>query len=337
MPSVHHENRRRRQAPAPMLATLGDPPVDEGWSVEWKFDGQRGLIVADQHGDVAVYSRNGALITRCFPDVAASVARSLNGRAAVLDGEIVVVDADGRPDFGRLQQRWPQNRRPSTDLLRTAPALFYAFDVLAVDGIDTTGEPYTRRRELLEDDIALGSRLRVVPRFDTRELRVVDALAVAAEHRMEGVVSKRLESVYRPGRSTAWLKTCCRVRSEFLIGGWLPGGANRKEIGALIVGAYDDFGRLAYCGTVGAGLSAAHRRVLHKRLSPLASAVSPFATAVPPDVARFANWVRAEAAGDVEYRELRGMLRHPSWKGLRADLDDVTAVRMPADARARSA
>lgn len=287
--------------------------------------------MADERGDVAIYSRNGALVTRCFPDVAASVARSLNGRAAVLDGEIVVLDPEGRPDFGRLQRRWPQNRRPSAELLRTAPALFYAFDLLAVDGTDTTNQPYTRRRDILDNDVAAGSGLRVVPRFDTAQLRAVDALAVAAEHRLEGVVSKRLESRYRPGRSTAWIKTCCRARSEFVIGGWLAGGgANRKQIGALLVGAYDDLGRLAYCGTVGAGLSAAHRRVLLKRLTPLMAAVSPFATAVPPDIARFAQWVRPEAAGDIEYRELRGLLRHPSWKGLRADLEDVTAVRMPA-------
>lgn len=169
-----------------------------------------------------------------------------------------------------------------------------------------------------------------MPRFNADELAPVDALAIAKEHAMEGIVAKRLGSQYTAGRTTAWIKRCCRTRSEFLIGGWLAGeGSNRKTIGALLVGAYDHRGRLAYCGTVGAGLSDAHRRVLLRHLTPLACDISPFDTPVPAGVARYAHWVRAQTAGDVEYRELRSLLRHPSWKGLRADLEDVQSVRIP--------
>jgi bifunctional non-homologous end joining protein LigD len=123
-----------------------------------------------------------------------------------------------------------------------------------------------------------------------------------------------------------------------LIGGRLPGeGVNRDEIAVLLVGAHDTDGRLKFCGTVGAGLSNAHRRILGRVLSPLGCADSPFADPVPPFVAGHARWVRAEAIGDVEYRQMRGLLRHSSWKGLRDDLGDISLVVLPNSETMRSA
>jgi bifunctional non-homologous end joining protein LigD len=137
----------RRQAPAPMLATLGRPPVGDDFAVEVKYDGQRGLIVVDEDG-VSVFSRNGAQVSQTFPELA-GVRAAVGGRQVILDGEIVAVGGDGRPSFTRLQRRWPQRRRPSAALVREVPTRFLAFDVLAVDGIAVTDEPYGRRREIL--------------------------------------------------------------------------------------------------------------------------------------------------------------------------------------------
>jgi bifunctional non-homologous end joining protein LigD len=255
-------------------------------------------------------------------------------RRVILDGEIVALDTAGRPSFTRLQRRWPQQRRPSAQLLREVPVRFYAFDILAVDDRDVTEHPYARRRDVLEEVAAAASGLLVLPRFASSEVSAAELLGIAAENGIEGIVSKRLDSSYRAGvRSSDWIKTCHRLRSEFLIGGWLPGqGANRDAISALLVGAHDSQGRLRFCGAVGSGLSAAHRRTLRRILDPLARATSPFDDQVPAVIARHARWVRAEAVGDVEYREMTGVLRHPSWKGIRADLDDIAQIVLPVSA-----
>ena len=316
-----------------MLATLGLPPTRfEDFAVEAKYDGQRGIAILDAD-HVVLLSRNGADITRTFPEISAALPRAL-GRSVVLDGEIVALDAQGVPSFGRLQQRWPQTRRPSAELVRAVPVRFYAFDVLRCDGSDVTTRPYAERRELLAD-IAATARGNVVQfpaHWASTDPAIV--LGASADMGLEGIVSKRLDSLYLPGvRSKDWIKTCLRLRSEFVIGGWLPGvGPNRHAIAALLVGAHDDRGRLRFCGPVGAGISDGHRRVLARHLAPLASLTSPFDDEVPPAIARHARWVRPDTIGDVEYRELRGLLRHPSWKGLRADMADAASIELPCAA-----
>jgi bifunctional non-homologous end joining protein LigD len=132
-----------------MLATLGQPPKRfADFAVEAKFDGQRGLAVIER-GMVTLLSRNGADITRTFPEITAALPTALGGRDAVLDGEIVALDDAGAPSFSRLQQRWPQNRRPTTGLLREVPVRFYVFDVLSLDGRDITRQAYGTRRDHL--------------------------------------------------------------------------------------------------------------------------------------------------------------------------------------------
>jgi bifunctional non-homologous end joining protein LigD len=312
-----------------MLATLGRPPTRfTDFAVEAKYDGQRGLAVLDG-GAVALFSRNGADITRTFPELTAALPEVLRGRSAVLDGEIVALDKTGVPSFSRLQQRWPQNRRPTADLLSRVPVRFYVFDVLSLDGQDITRQPYRTRRDRLTE-IATESACRAVqfPRnWTDTDPDVV--LAASAELGLEGIVCKRLDSRYTPGlRSRNWIKTPHRQRSEFVIGGWLPGvGVNRHTVGALLVGAYAADRRLVFCGAVGAGLSERERRRLTNALQPLQCSASPFAH-VPSEIASYARWVHAELAGDVEYREFGSTVRHPSWKGLRADVD-CALVTMP--------
>ncbi|RDH80174.1 hypothetical protein DVS77_04125 [Mycolicibacterium moriokaense] len=177
------------------------------------------------------------------------------------------------------------------------------------------------------------SVVRLPTNWTDTDPRVV--LAASAELGLEGIVCKHLDSRYSPGSwSRDWIKTPHRRRSEFVIGGWLPGkGPNRHTVGALFVGATAGK-QLHFCGVVGAGLGTGERRRLMQALKPLQCNVSPF-TNVPPQVARTAYWVHAEVVGDVEYREFYGSLNHPSWKGLRADIDSFL-VELPSERVQRS-
>jgi bifunctional non-homologous end joining protein LigD len=157
-------------------------------------------------------------------------------------------------------------------------------------------------------------------------------LAASAEMGLEGIVCKHLDSPYLPGkRSRDWIKTPHRLRSEFVIGGWLPGiGTNRHTIGAFLLGVYSGNGGLQFCGVVGTGFTTNHRRILTGQLVPLGRRTSPFTSPVPEDIAPDARWVTRRLVGHVEYREFRGTLRHPSWKGLRPDVSDIGNVVVPA-------
>jgi bifunctional non-homologous end joining protein LigD len=305
----------------PMLATLGTPPTRfADFAVEAKYDGQRGMAVVD-HGTVTLLSRNGADITRTFPEITAALPQALCNRSAVLDGEIVALDEAGVPSFSRLQQRWPQNRRPSAELLRRVPVRFYVFDVLSIDGRDVTRQPYADRRGHLTD-IATSASGRIVQfpaNWTHTDPQIV--LAASAELGLEGIVCKDMDSRYTSGlRSRDWIKTPHRQTSSFVIGGWLPGmGPNSRTVGALLLGAYMH-NQLVFCGVVGAGLSEAERRRLTEALKPLHCNPSPFAH-VDSDIAPYARWVHPVLAGDVEYRQFHRSLRHPSWKGLRSDVE----------------
>lgn len=312
----------------PMLATLGKPPTRfDGWAVEAKYDGQRGMAVVDG-GTVKLWSRNGADVTRTFPEIAKALA--VGNRRVILDGEIVALDESGVPSFSRLQRRWPQNRRPNAKLLRDVPVRFYVFDILEIGGRDLTRKPYTTRRRHLTDFTHDYGRTIQAPAnwTETNPALVLDA---SAELGLEGIVCKHLDSIYTPGlRSRDWVKTCHRRRTSFVIGGWLPGmGVNRNTVGALLVGAYAPAGNLQFAGAVGAGLTAAAQRQLTTALKGLQCNTSPFSH-VPEDIAPHALWARPELVGDVEYREYQGSLRHPSWKGLRVDVPDLSTIVIPA-------
>ncbi|KMO70763.1 putative DNA ligase-like protein [Mycolicibacterium chlorophenolicum] len=225
-----------------MLATLGPPPSGDRWAVEWKFDGQRANLIVDR-GEVVSFSRNGADVSLTFPELAL-VSQAVGGRAVVLDGEIVALDAQGRPSFTRLQRRWPQNRRPKPDLLRSVPVQLIAFDVLAVDGRDLTDEPYVKRREVLESLIVEESAVVTVPKAFFG-VPAADMLEVAAQHHMEGIVSKRVDSPYREGRSPWWVKSPVRQSAELAVVAFAgPPG----RVGALLLAGHRDDGALELAG-----------------------------------------------------------------------------------------
>lgn len=311
----------------PMLATAGRPPVDPGWAVEFKWDGVRALVVVEG-GSVRFVSRNGNDVTGGYPELVAAVPTD---RDLVLDGEIVALDAAGRPDFGLLQHRM-HVRTPPVTLLESVPVELYLFDVLRIDGESLLGEPYDVRRERLDElGVDAWRRVSVPPSFT--DVTPAQALEVAREHRLEGIVAKRRTSRYEPGRrSAAWVKTALFHGQEVVLGGWTPGRGNRgSTLGSLLLGAHDADGRLRYVGNVGTGFTEAALRALLDRMAPLRRAASPFDEPVPRDQARGVTWIEPCLVAEVEYRTLThdGRLRHSVWRGLRPDREPEEVV-LPA-------
>ncbi len=323
--------------PEPMLARPGElPSGDAGaWAYEIKWDGIRALCRSEP-GHLSLISRGGHDITERYPELA-RLNRALHEHRAILDGEIVALDPDGRPDFARLQRRMHlQQPARIARLADEAPVTYVVFDLLWLDGHPLLTEPYAERRARLRE-LGLGGPHWQVPA--EHEGSGAELLAVAEHLGLEGIVAKRRTSPYEPGRRSAnWIKVKTVRTADLLIGGWADGeGAHSGRIGALLLGEPEPGGGLRYAGRVGSGLSDAAARELAARLGPLASDRSPFAPAPrgaarPP---RGAHWVEPVLLAEVAYaqRTPDGLLRHPVWRGLREDapaplvLRDEHAVR----------
>jgi bifunctional non-homologous end joining protein LigD len=315
------------QRVVPMLTTSGDlPRDDDAFAYEIKWDGVRAMSYI-RDGQMHVESRNLNDITTRYPEIHPLV-EALGGRAAVLDGEVVAFDESGRPSFGHLQQRmhlanqWEVRRK-----MGEVPIAYVLFDVLWAEGRNTMSLPYRERREVLAELVPEpGPCWKVsAPHFgDGAAL-----LAAADQQRLEGIVAKRADSVYEPGkRSRNWLKIKLQRTQEFVIGGWVPGeGTRTGHLGALLIGYYDDTG-LRFAGKVGTGFSEKTLRSFKEMLAPLARDTSPFVDPVPWKLARF---VEPELIAEVEYTEWTqgNTLRHPSFKGLRDDKDPRDVGRDP--------
>ncbi len=318
----------------PMLARLAQlPATDEGWAVEVKWDGVRAIAYC-RPGRLELQTRNLRVVTDQYPEVR-RLSRQIGARDAVLDGELVAFDEQGRPSFERLQQRIHQTSESVVRRrMKSHPVTYVVFDLLYLDGHDLTGEPYSRRRELLEA-LGLDGPSWQTPGYSAG--RAKELLAASAERELEGIVMKRLDSRYSPGkRGGSWLKVKTHGRQEFVIGGWLPGaGRRRNRLGSLLLGYYDEGGggQLRYAGKVGTGFSDRDLDELMERLAPLACKTSPFAGRRGP---RNANYVEPRLVAEIEFRELtaEGMVRHGSFKGLREDKAPHEVVpERPADAR----
>src|SRR6188472_135547 len=301
----------------PMLAKLAPLPAkDEGWAAEVKWDGVRAIAYC-RPGRIELQTRNLNVVTAQYPEVR-RLARQLGARDAILDGELVAFDEQGRPSFERLQQRIHQTDASVVRRrMKSHPVTYVLFDLLYLDGQDLTAEPYARRRELLEG-LELGGESWQTPGYSAGH--AAELLAASAEQRLEGIVLKRLDSRYAPGkRSGAWLKVKTVGRQEFVIGGWVAGeGRRRGRIGAILLGAFDPEGELLYAGKVGTGFSEGDLDELLEQLRPLARDTNPFARRRGP---RNANFVEPRLVAEIEFREMtaEGMVRHGSFKGLRED------------------
>jgi bifunctional non-homologous end joining protein LigD len=297
----------------PMLATPGPLPEGPGWAYEFKWDGIRAVAMVEG-GRTRLYARSGAEVTTAYPEL-----RHL-GEAfadAVIDGEVVVFDAKGRPSFQDLAERMHvREKARAARLAASLPVTYLAFDVLRLDGVDLFDTPYEGRREILEG-LSFGARTAVPPTFDDGEATV----AASLENQLEGVVAKRLGSLYRPGvRSPDWIKVKLDETAEFVVGGWRAG---KRELGALLVGVPDpETGGLLFRGRVGGGISNAAERTLLATLRPLTVATSPFGASVPREDARAAVWCRPEIVVELRFgnRTRDDRLRFPRFLRLRPDL-----------------
>ena len=326
---------------APMLASAARMPVhDQEWAFEIKWDGVR-AITYWQPRQLRIESRNLNDVSARYPELRA-LGLQLGSREAVLDGEIVAFDEHGRPSFELLQQRMHVSSESIIRRLsREAPVSYVIFDLLYLDGHTTIKLPYRERRALL-DELELRGAAWQTPAYHVGEGR--ELLAAAAEQRLEGVVAKRLDSPYRPGKRTdEWLKIKNVNRQELVIGGWLPGkGARAGRLGALLMGYYEpvdpidkrgddkrnrgdgkrkqdlDSQVLRYAGRVGTGFDDRELERLGGELEKRARRSSPFSGAQPPRAARF---VEPQLVAEIEFRQWtrERILRHSSYKGLRDD------------------
>jgi bifunctional non-homologous end joining protein LigD len=302
-----------------MLATAGELPVGPGWAYEFKWDGVRALAVT-QAGETRLFARSGAEITKAYPELG-GLAEALQDAGladAVLDGEIILLDRGGRPDFVALGERMHvRDQARARQLATLMPVNYMIFDVLSANGTDVASVPYVDRRALLESILPApgpSTRWAVPPQFTDGAA----TLEASREFAIEGVVAKRLASTYRPGlRSPDWIKIKNDQTGDYVVGGWRGG---RRELGALLVGAAGPDG-LTYRGRVGGGISARAERDLLGRLEALRATHSPFAAAVPREDARGAIWVRPELVVEVRYGNLTrdGRLRFPRYVRLRPD------------------
>jgi len=319
------------------------PADDGGWAYEVKWDGMRIVAEVDTATDgprVRLWSANGADATARFPELA-GLADSLVGvGSAVLDGEVVALDpATGRPHFGRLQPRMQAGSPGAVARASAEQAVqFLVFDVLAADGAWLLDRPFRDRRRLLEDLVEPGPSWRVSPSQEQDGQLLLDAVRAQG---LEGVIAKRLDSPYEPGRrSPQWRKVKVRNVQEFVVGGWLPGERSRSAtFGALLIGYHDPPaegpddvpGPLRYAGRVGTGFTDAVLRSTLADLEERGTADCPFHPAPPNDVARRAHWVHPDMVVQVAFGEWTadGVLRHPSHLGRRHDKPASQVGRQP--------
>lgn len=309
----------------PMLAVPGYlPPDGSGFGYEFKWDGMR-VLASIQDGKVKAVSRNGNDAAARFPELA-DVARGLGRKSAILDGELVVLGPNGRPDFGLMQTRMAlSNERDIQKATATHPVQFLAFDLLHLGAKSLLKEPYTRRRETLEGLGLTGPKMAVPPWKHEGQ----DVLAASQHLQLEGVVAKRLDSPYLPGaRSEHWVKVRNRNRQEFVVGGWTAGeGGRGGTVGSLLLGVYGsprDAGaptsrKLHYVGRVGSGFRDSDLRFLDRELARLASAKDPFHPFDPEGAEP--RFVKPHLVCEAEFSGLANhrVLRQAAFKGFRTD------------------
>ncbi len=301
----------------PMLASLGDPSAiddEREWSFEVKWDGWR-VLVERVGTAVHLLSRNGRDLSDAFPELVEAVPSAF-AADAVLDGEIVMLKR-GAADFEALQDRGGLSGRQAARAAKATPATLVLFDLLELDGERLIDERLDDRQSRLDELVHESARVKISKPLRGSLERILE---VTAERGLEGVMAKRHDSRYRPGkRSDDWRKLKHQQMQEVVVVGWLEGnGSLAGTVGSLVLALPGDDGRLRYAGRVGSGFSGAERDRLRDQLRPRRTA--PAIEGLPTDVARKVRWVRA-AVGEVEHTErtTSGALRHPVWRGLRHD------------------
>ena len=294
----------------PSLATLMPrPPAGEGWIHEIKHDGYR-IEARIEGGKPKLLTRKGLDWTKRFPSIVDAL-KPLAAKAALIDGEIVVQDENGHASFSGLQSDLKAGRHDRM--------VYYAFDLLYLDGFDLRGVALAERKRLLADLIAAAAPSFAL-RFNSHLDSGGDILGEACRLGLEGIVSKRKDLPYISGRGEHWVKSKCMLRQEFVVVGYLPASDRKNTVGSLVLGYYDN-GRLMHAGRAGTGYSAGEASTLYQLLTPLQSARPNFGNTVSRLAARDVVWVKPQAVAEIEYRgrTADGLLRQAAYVGLRED------------------
>jgi bifunctional non-homologous end joining protein LigD len=305
----------------PMLATLVDEPFsNDEWLFEIKWDGYRAVAFIED-GKVRLVSRNQNEFTPEFPELQA-LATAVDAKQAVLDGEIVALDEHGRPSFSLMQQRsgltiGPKRRAKD----RSVPIVYYAFDLIYAEGYDLTRVDLEKRKDALRSLLSTSELVRYSEHFVGQGEELYRA---AREQKLEGIVAKKRNSCYIQKRSREWLKMKVTMRQECVIGGYTDPRGSREHFGSIVLGLYDDEGRLIPVGQAGSGFTEATHEAIWKKLKPLEQAKSPFA--FKPESSRRLHYLRPELVAEIKFTEWTHegqsgaiKMRAPVFQGLRED------------------
>ncbi len=310
----------------PMLATaVTKVPSGPQWLYEVKWDGVRALCLI-QNGEVQIQSRRGNRCEKQYPELQ-DLPTHVNARAAWLDGEICILDEEGRARFSMIQPRIAANPSSIPRLVETTPATLFLFDVLYVDGYDLRGVALEDRRRVLNQIVTPGDHLRLSGSFDTDGQQMFEA---ARKMGLEGILAKDRRSTYESSRSARWLKLKVLNEQEFVIAGFTKG--ERDYFGALVLGVQEN-GNLRHAGQVGTGFDQKLMKAIYTRMEPLITKASPFT--VKPNIRtglRNVTWLRPELVCQVRFLEwtLDGVLRAPVFIGLREDKAAIEVTREEA-------
>jgi bifunctional non-homologous end joining protein LigD len=301
----------------PMLARTGPLPVGDDWAYEIKWDGVRAIAYASG-GRLKLESRNGNNVTPRYPELR-GLGRALGAHEAILDGEVVALDENGRPSFQRLQRRMHLTSEGMVRRLsQSEPVVYMVFDLLWLDGHSLMASSYEDRRARLAELELEGTTWRVSAYHRGNGPGLLEASKAQG---LEGLVAKRVDCPYVPGRRTqAWVKVKNVRNTDVVVGGWVGGDGGRLgRIGALVIGFNDDDG-LRYAGKVGTGFTDAELTRLQGIVDPLAREDTPFTGTQPEKGTHFVDPV---LVANVDYGSITdaGTLRHPVYRGLRDDLD----------------
>jgi bifunctional non-homologous end joining protein LigD len=308
----------------PMLAESIDDPFDgEEWLFEIKWDGYRAIAFIE-NGKVRLVSRNQNELTARYPELK-DMAGFVKAKTAILDGEVVALDENGRASFSLMQQRTgfrPGGRRAVAKA--DVPVLYYAFDLLYLDGYDWRRVPLEERKRKLESILVSGDSLRYSDHYEAQGRALFE---IARQKKLEGILAKKRESFYEERRSREWLKIKIRHRTECVVGGFIQPEGTRAHFGSLVLGLYDKQQRLIHVGQVGSGFDQKLLTEISKVLKKIETKKNPFYGEV--EALRKVDWVKPELVAEVEYAEWTEgtnagsgpKLRAPVFLGLRDDKD----------------
>jgi bifunctional non-homologous end joining protein LigD len=313
----------------PMLATSIDQPFDGSeWLFEIKWDGYRAVAFIE-NGKIRLVSRNQNDLTARYPELK-DLPNFVKAKNAILDGEVVALDEQGRASFSLMQQRTgfrPGGRRAATNA--DVPVLYYAFDLLYLDGYDWRRVPLEDRKKKLASILVTGDSLRYSDHYEQQGKALFE---IARQKGLEGILAKRRDSIYQERRSGEWLKIKIRHRLEAVIGGYTEPEGSRAHFGSIVLGLYDKQGRLIHVGQAGSGFNQESLSEISKLLKKRETKQKPFYGDV--EALRKVTWVKPDLVAEIEYAEWTDgasggsgpKLRAPVFLGLRDDKDPKECV-----------